>query len=364
MSEAQRPKYLNTSDNDVYHKGRHLFGAHLARSEAAKLGTVVVCEGYTDVIAMHQAGLRNTVGLMGTALTEDQLAELGRLAPIVCLALDADSAGQEAMLRAARLAAKRRLELRVVPLPAGSDPADIVQRDGGEAMATLVATAAPFVQFRVERLLASGDTSTPRGRDQLIEELRPVFEDLGAGATRLELEKLVAGRLQLPESMVASLLGRGRSGSTSGGTRPTGPLDARERSERAFLAICIALPREGREALASVDLDAHFTSQLTRRAAEHLRGHLDAPASGVDDEELATLLAELLVRASATPAHPAQLDVERLQLDLARIDREIAATRAAGSGGLTELSSQRRRVQVDLEAAVTEALEKTATPAQ
>ena len=100
MREEQRPKYLNTSDNDVYHKGLHLYGADLARAHAARAGAVILCEGYTDAIALHQAGMRNAVGLMGTALTGDQVGELSRMAQTVLLALDADSAGQEAMLRA------------------------------------------------------------------------------------------------------------------------------------------------------------------------------------------------------------------------------------------------------------------------
>ena len=134
MGEEQRPKYLNTSDNDVYHKGLHLYGADLARAHATRAGQVILCEGYTDTIALHQAGMRNAVGLMGTALTGEQVGELARMAQTVLLALDADSAGQEAMLRASGLAAKRKLELRVVPLPAGADPADLLQRDGAEAM--------------------------------------------------------------------------------------------------------------------------------------------------------------------------------------------------------------------------------------
>ncbi len=130
MREEQRPKYLNTSDNDVYHKGLQLYGADLARAHATKAGEVILCEGYTDVIALHQAGIRNAVGLMGTALTGEQVGELARMAQTVLLALDADSAGQEAMLKAFRLASKRKLELRVVTLPAGADPAELIQRDG------------------------------------------------------------------------------------------------------------------------------------------------------------------------------------------------------------------------------------------
>ena len=206
MREEQKPKYLNTSDNDVYHKGSHLYGAHLARAHAARAGQAILCEGYTDVIALHQAGLRNTVGSMGTALTAEQVGELARMAQTVLLALDADSAGQEAMLKAAGLAAKRKLELRVVALPAGTDPADLVQRDGAQAISAAVEQAVPFVRFRVERVLATGDHGSPEGRDRMVEELRPVFSMLPPSAMRLELTKLVSGRLALPESLMETLL--------------------------------------------------------------------------------------------------------------------------------------------------------------
>src|SRR6185437_458300 len=90
--EARRPKYLNSTDNDLYHKGRHLYGADLARAHATRAGEVILCEGYTDVIALHQAGMRNAVGLMGTALTAEQVGELARMANSVLLELDADTA--------------------------------------------------------------------------------------------------------------------------------------------------------------------------------------------------------------------------------------------------------------------------------
>src|SRR5918992_5522393 len=133
VREDQRPKYLNTSENELYHKGRQLFGIDRARGPAAKAGRIVVVEGYTDVLALHQAGGEESVPIMGTGLTQEQLAELGKAARAVHLALDADRAGEEAMLRAARSARERELELRVVELPAGKDPADLIAKEGGEA---------------------------------------------------------------------------------------------------------------------------------------------------------------------------------------------------------------------------------------
>ncbi len=364
MREEQRPKYLNTSDNDVYHKGRHLYGADLARAQATRAGEVIVCEGYTDTIALHQAGMRNAVGLMGTALTADQVGELGRMAQTVLLALDADSAGQEAMLRAFSVANKRNLKLRVAALPAGADPAELIQREGVGAFEAAVRDSVSFVRFRVDRVLATGDRGSSEGRERMVEDLAPVFAELKPGTMQMELIQLVADRLDLPASLAERLLKappQRQAQARVGGQRPRPesgsgdarrpppqqrPLSRREQAERAFLALCIASPEEGAAALGAVDVDEHFSSELTRRAANHLRaGNLRAPM--VDEEgdpDLTRVLAELVVEASREPAHPAMLEVQRLQLELAYVNRQIQRARAQESGDVSELAG--RRVEV------------------
>jgi DNA primase len=390
MREDQRPKYLNTSDNDVYHKGLHLYGADLARAHAARAGSVVLCEGYTDAIALHQAGMRNAVGLMGTALTGDQVGELSRMAQTVLLALDADSAGQEAMLRASGLAAKRNLELRVVPLPAGADPADLIQREGADAMTALVERSVPFVRFRVERVLAAGDGSSPEGRDRMVEDLRPVFAQLSPGAMRDELVRMASGRLEVAASVFEQRLAAAGSASRTGGpaqaranagTQPqtsaarTGSaraagnaLHGREDTERAFLALCIAAPEEGEQALASLDVEEYFSSELLRRAARHLRaGDLHAPmqagpqeSSLNTDSELKALLAELVVESGRNlAANPAMLEAQRLQLELARVDRQIQRARGAQSGEISDLARLKATVKLDFDRAYARVLEET-----
>jgi DNA primase len=393
MRDEQKPKYLNTSDNDVYHKGLHLYGGDLARAHAAKAGQAILCEGYTDVIALHQAGLRNTVGSMGTALTAEQVGELARMAQTVLLALDADSAGQEAMLKAAGLAAKRKLELRVVALPQGTDPADLVQRDGAQAINAAVERAVPFVRFRVERVLAAGDHGSAEGRDKMVDELRPVFAMLPPSAMRLELTRLVSGRLSLPESLMDTLLApqapapqARRTGVGPGGdtARMSGPLaeapsrtradglSRREETERTFLALCIASPEEGEQALASLEVEEHFTSELLQRAARHLgAGHLRDPMAdpagvkdGLDgDPRLKALLAELVVEAGREPVQPAMLDVQRLQLELARVDRRIQQARGQQSGDVSELATRRGEVKREFDRAQERALEQSGAPA-
>jgi DNA primase len=370
MQETRGAKYVNTPENDIFHKGRVLFGADHARATAARAGRVVAVEGYTDVLALHQAGLRNCVGIMGTALTEDQVGELSRLAPVVLLALDSDSAGHEAMLRAARVAEGRKLELRVVALPDGKDPADLVGENGGAARLTeLVEASIPFVRFRVERTLATGDLQDAEGKDRVIAALRPIFATLPPSVLREELLSLIADRLSLSAQLVASLLAQG--GRTTG--TPPAPQDpareparsptrlpAQELSEREFLAYCIAFPDLGRPALAELDLERDFTAPSTRHAAAHLREHLDAPTDGAGPE-LAMLLTALRVRASAPEITRTRFDVQRLQLALGRIRRDIDA---APAGAKTGLAQRREELHRSYDAAMDRVLEQDRLPAE
>ncbi|HET9740371.1 MAG TPA: DNA primase [Solirubrobacteraceae bacterium] len=340
-----QPKYLNSSDNDVFHKGELLYGADLARAAAAKAGRVVLVEGYTDAVALRQAGVAEVVGSMGTALTERQVSALARLAPAALFCQDPDAAGQEAVSRSVtalrdvnRSRAGRGVEFKIVRLPAGSDPADVVQRDGADALRTLLDRAVPIARFEVERALERGETRTAEGRDRALEDAAAAIRPLPPSVLRDELVQLAAGRLGLSESLVASALAARRPDPLP---RPSGraaangaraALDRREQSERAFLALCLALPEEGQDRLAAADLDELFSAPATRRAAEYLRGRLRSPAGELPagDEPLARLVAELVIRAGQLDATPAKLELEALQLDLHNLDRRIAAARSDG----------------------------------
>jgi len=368
-------KYLNTSDGELYHKREVLFGIDLARAPAAKAGRMILVEGYTDVLALHQAGIRNAVGIMGTSLTEEQIRELERVVKILELCLDADRAGQDAMLRASRLAAGRELELRVVPLPEGTDPADLIERDGADALRSLVQSSTPFVVFNVARILERADTRSAEGRDRALSELRPVLNELGASVLRDDLVRRVAGRLELTEGRLATLLssggsagglvGSGRPGNGSGpagppgGEVPLGPGQA-VRGERLFLALCLAVPDVGATVLADLDVDEALTSTPLRRAARHLAGHLRAPLADLpgDDEEFARTIGGLVELAGRVPDPSAdRLEHARLILDLDRLERAIIRARADGAG--TSDLAHRREVVRDAYRDAVARLEKT-----
>jgi DNA primase len=366
MRDNQRPKYLNTSDGELYHKGSQLFGIDLARGAAARAGRAILVEGYTDVLALHQAGLRNAVGIMGTALTEEQVGQLERTVRVLELCLDADRAGQDAMMRAARLAAGRSLELRVVPLPEGADPADLVTREGGEALRARVEGSVPFVVFEVDRILSRADVRSAEGRDRAVAELRPVLADLAPSVLREDLVRRVAGKLELSEGRVASLVTNGKAPTAGGAARdssaaPVPTIDHSVRAERTFLVLCVALPEAGNTALAAIDPEQHLTSAVLRRAARHLAGQTELPLTDLptDDEELAHVVADLVARAGRG-SHPTidRLEHARLVLDLARLDRAIRRARGERVGDVGDLAREREGVLAEIRN-VTARLEQT-----
>jgi DNA primase len=338
MRSDQGAKYVNTAETDFFHKSNMLYGIDLAKAAIAKAGRAVVVEGYTDVLALYQAGIEEAVGVMGTAITGEQVASLSGMVDEVVLALDADSAGQEAMLRAQRVAAGRKMRLRVAAMPAGEDPAEMMAADGGaERFRALLDGAVELTAFQVGLVLERTDTSSPAERDRALGEVAPILAGLGESASRDDLVRRVAERLDLEPAMV---MGRvvaaqplsGGPGEAAGSTRGPAPpprrtaeLTSRERRERALLAMCIALPEQGRGYLER--LTGEHLSPGGARVAAWLREHPEDPASDLprDDSELAGLIAELVILAHDEPASPEAMELNFLLLDQRRIEAEIAA---------------------------------------
>jgi DNA primase len=360
MAEGRGPKYLNTSENELYHKGRQLFGIDLARKEAARRGRIVVVEGYTDVLALHQAGIRESVAIMGTALTQEQLAELARSAPLLVLALDADRSGQEAMLRAARAAEDRGVELRVAELPEGKDPAETVTGGDAKPFEEHLERAMGIVDFQVRRVLADADLDTPAGRDRALEEARKLIAVVPErSATRDALIREVADRLDMPVDYVtaAPALVRQESASANIPDRPvvpagSSPGEAAFAAERAFLAMCLASGELGREYLGRLSA-GHLSFPATRGAREHLLSRFDDPLAELpeDDPAVAALITGVAMEAQerAEALAPA-LRLDFLQLERRRIEREIR--RAANESDLArvgELAGARQAVRREMD---------------
>ncbi len=202
MGPDQQPKYLNTSENQIFSKGRQLFGLHLARSAAAKSGVVVLVEGYTDVIALHQIGVEHVVALMGTAMTPEQVTELARLAPLLVLALDPDGAGEAAMEKAAVLARGRVWSCASPSCRMAGIRPSWCRMGAREELRAALEQPVHFTRFRVERILRTSDLSTAELRDDALARLAPVLAELPEGALREELVARVADRMSLGPAIV------------------------------------------------------------------------------------------------------------------------------------------------------------------
>jgi DNA primase len=184
-----QPKYLNSPETPLFQKGRVLYGWAAARASAAKQPSAIVTEGYMDVIALHRAGFTSAVAPLGTALTEQQLEELWKLAPEPILCFDGDAAGERAALRAADRALpllRPGMSLRFAALPAGEDPDTLIGRYGAEAMREALDQARPLAEviWGVERKTDALDTP----------ERRAALEQRLEAKTRLIADKNVADK--------------------------------------------------------------------------------------------------------------------------------------------------------------------------
>jgi DNA primase len=219
-------KYVNSPEGELFHKSAILYGLHLARPALAKQERAVVVEGNTDVIALRQAGLEPVVASMGTALTEQQLKELQRLTRRLYLCFDADAAGEDATLRGMELADKRGFEVRVVTMPAGTDPADEPGR-----FEDRLAGAESYVMYRV-RL---EDERTP-DRQRYHAWAQRFLNAIPDSPERHHAWRYVSDRLGMTVQLQA------RASATNPGAVSRRLLEAGDRLERDVLAACFAFP--------------------------------------------------------------------------------------------------------------------------
>jgi DNA primase len=161
-------KYLNTPQTKLFNKSKLLYGYHLAKESIFKKRRMIVCEGYLDVVMLHQAGFSTAVATLGTALTPQHLPILRRGEPHVILAYDGDKAGIAAALKAAKLLATSDIDGGVVIFPAGQDPADMVASKKIEELEKLFAHPKPFIEFVLEATVKSYDIKDPKEKQKAL----------------------------------------------------------------------------------------------------------------------------------------------------------------------------------------------------
>lgn len=201
------PKYKNSPETPIYQKSRLLYGLNWAKAEIVARGEAVICEGYTDVMAYALAGAPNAVATCGTALADDHAKMLKNLARRVILAYDGDAAGAGAADRWYRWEQELELEVRVADLPAGKDPGDL-WRDAPDQLLPSLERAEPFLQFRVDRVLAAADLTTIEGRARAAEAAARMVAEHPSELVRDQYAVQLAGSLDLDADGVRSRVTR------------------------------------------------------------------------------------------------------------------------------------------------------------
>lgn len=204
LADADGPKYLNSPETPLFHKGRELFGFWQARQANRKLERMIVVEGYMDVLALHQHGITQAVATLGTATTSDHVQLLFRNAADVWFCFDGDRAGRQAAWRAVESMLPHMRDGRqawFVLLPEGEDPDSIVQHEGADGFEQRLAEATPLSQLFFDHIGVDANLDTLDGRARLAERARPLLAQLPAGAFRdlmqEHLAQLSGARLQL-----------------------------------------------------------------------------------------------------------------------------------------------------------------------
>lgn len=334
------PKYKNSPETPLYHKSRMLYWLHEAKADIVASGGVVVCEGYTDVMALVLSGVPQAVATCGTAVTDDHVRVLTKLARRVTLAYDADSAGQAAAERWYRWEQEHDIEVRVAALPAGRDPAD-VWGESPEALRRAVDGAEPFLAFLLNRVLDDADLSTVEGRARAADIAVDVVARHPSDLVRDQYVMQIAERARIePERLRDALRRRRRD------PRPAVPSDATPSAAPAAYDPGAVDPREAdalrfalHEAGYVVDwLDAGlFADPVAREVFEIIAGS----GSGVE--------------ALAASEGPARSLLQRLAVEEPVVDAEPETVEARLMANLAEPAGRRRTARLLEEDRVEEA---------
>ncbi len=313
------PKYLNTPETPVYHKGSILYGLAQTKGAIRAAGFGFVVEGYFDLLSLYDKGVKEVVATLGTALTPQQVRLLRGLAAEWYLVFDADEAGLKAALRAAPVFLNANLFPKVVVLPEGEDPDSFVCQAGAGSFYALREQAKDIFDFMLD-LLSQRYPATPEGKLALFKEIKPAFEAL-KDQMLLELQLVrVAERLKVSESALRAAL--------KGVAKPvvgrSAPKEARSYSERTLVEFVIHYPEYLSDFL-KLGLLRHLRDARLKALVEILSGFKDGctPADlTLEDLELQALLSEILLSPPPFEEFPPERVAEEIKRWLARQEQK------------------------------------------
>jgi DNA primase len=327
LSDEDQPKYLNSAEGPLFHKGSCFYGLHEAAGAIRAGGKAVVMEGYTDVIMAHQFGLENVIAVLGTALTEHHARTLRHACDTVVLVFDDDEAGRQSAMRSVEVLLREDLEVRVARLADGLDPCDFLLERGADQMRSRLEEAEDFLEFRLRCARQVHDFGTRAGRSRAFDELAELALDMPNEARRDMVIRQIAGALAVTERSAWAYIERalaqrrGRRAGPAAEAQP-GRAEAPRGPERALalelLVVLLEEPSLQVRACKELETDALAacveTDGLVRLlAACRSRGPVSAAEflAAAGDRELASAVTEGLAREEVRRKIPDALSPEQ-----------------------------------------------------
>lgn len=202
--EEGEPKYLNSPESPIFHKGDLLFAMERARKEIRKTKQAVLVEGYMDVVGVHNLGVTNVVASLGTAFTQRQAQLLRRICDVAIVAYDMDRAGREATRRAIAIARETGLKLRIATLPDGKDPDEYIKQHGANAWEDVITMAQNVLDYRLDEIISAHDATSTDGKNMIVQEFIPEIMQTDNAITIDSYLRRLATRLRMNENIVRS----------------------------------------------------------------------------------------------------------------------------------------------------------------
>jgi len=208
MDPDGQPKYLNSPETVLYRKNRIFYGLHQARTEIREKNSVIIVEGYMDMLMLFQAGIKNAIATCGTAMTVEHGHLLRRITGLVYLVFDGDNAGYQAAERAVQNLFPLEIDLRVVILPAGEDPDSIINTFGPNRFNELLSEAIPGLEFYISRLTSDGDTDSPQGKSRVVTSLATLLGAVQNQVLVSHYSRELAARFGVEEMLFRKMIGQ------------------------------------------------------------------------------------------------------------------------------------------------------------
>jgi DNA primase len=284
VMDGSEPKYLNSPETELFHKGRELYGLFEARQATRTLQRLLVVEGYMDVVSLHQAGVTYAVATLGTATTPDHLQRIFRLVGEVVFCFDGDRAGRAAAWRALENAVgevKQGRQVRFLFLPEGHDPDTLVQEEGAAAFEARLANALPLSDYLIRELSARSDVGSVDGRAKLVELARPLVNRIPSDVYRELLVGQLAEVIRMPAARLAELL--------ASGAPPPGPARTESTTSRPPRLAAPTVAGRGNLVRQAISLLVHFPSAGTGIPLSEALERVDRPGVPLLVELLAQL---------------------------------------------------------------------------